>query len=344
MKKILFVLLLAVMCVAAAAKTIASDDKAILIEGALHVSFSDAKACIERIDPALFGPKDFRVSHSVSMAPSGVRIRFRTDSPQIRLNFERRPEGKWRESTWYYGVYCDGVFLADIPGGNPIIEAPSEGMHEYRIVLPIMNPELFCGITIDDAARLKPARKQRKSVYFAIGDSITHGTGQTEHGSQISWPFIVAENHGYELYNLAVGASQISPAIAQELKGRKADVITIMWGFNDWNATKGNMQEVVTRYRELLENLLQVQPKAKIYCVMYGETKVEEGKPGYGCTLPQLREALMALAREFASSPRGRRIHVIDGTHFITADGLADSCHMNNSGAAEFGSRVSAEL
>ena len=329
-------------CCAQRIDNVPADHPCIRIEGARHIDFADGKATIERIDPALFGPKDFRISYPVAMAPSGARILFRTDSPEIRLLFERRPEGKWRESTWYYGVYCDGEFLGDVPGKDPVIKAPSKGMHEYRVVLPIMNPEIFCGISFDGKARIKAARTQSRPVYFAIGDSITHGTGQTDHGSQISWPFIVAEEHGYDLYNLAVGASQISPGIVEELKDIKASVITIMWGYNDWNGTKGDLEEISDRYTKLLEGLVEVQPDAEIYCVMYGVTKNEAGKENYGCTLQEVRDAETAIAGRFAAE--GYKVHAIDGLHFITEEGLADACHFNNAGARDFGTSVSAAL
>ena len=331
-------------CCAQRIENVPADHPFIRIEGARHITFRDGHAQIDRIDTALFGPKDFRISPSVAATTSGVRIYFRTDSPHIIPLFERRPDTKWRESTWFYGIYCDGEFIGDISGKNPVIEAPSPGMHEYSLVLPIMNAEYFCGLKLDAGARLKPSREEKGLIYFAIGDSISHGTGQTGHSSRISYPFIVAENHGFRLYNLAVGASQITPAIVEELGGVKASVITILWGYNDWNATKGDLAEISDRYTKLLEGLLEVQPEADIYCIMYGITKNEEPKENYGCTLAEVRAAETEIARRFAATASGSHIKVIDGFPFITLEGLADGCHFKNEGAAIFGEQVSKQI
>lgn len=317
-----------------------AESKALTIEGIRHIGYTFGVARLDRIDNSRFKDSDFRIAKDVANTQTGARLTFRTDSPKIKILCKVREDGRLRESTFYFGVYCDGKFIGDIPGADPVITSPTEGMHEYTVVFPIMHAVDFCGIKVGTNSHTKKAKAQHRPVYVAIGDSITHGTGQTGHGSQISWPFIVAQNHGWDFYNLAVGGSKITPKIANELEGMKVDVITVMWGFNDWNQTKGDLAEISQRYSDLLDSLTTVQPKAEIWCIL-PSTARNEIRSGYNGSLPDVREAERAVIEKFMNTRKGKHIHIIEGNACSTTDDLADGVHFSNDGAARFGEAIS---
>lgn len=322
------------------AKEIASDAKAISIEGVLHVDNVFGVARMDRIDGSRFSDPDFRMAKDVANTQTGVRVTFRTNSPKTKIICKEREDGRKRETTYYFGVYCDGRFIGDIPGTDPVITAPRSGMHDYTVVFPIMYSVDFCGIRVGTYSSTRKARTSFKPVYVAIGDSITHGTGQVQHGSQISYPYIIAENHGWNLYNLAVGGSKITPKVACELEDIKVDVITIMWGYNDWNQTKGDLQEISRRYHDLLENLTAVQPRAEIWCIL-PSTARNEVKPGYSGSLPDVREAERTVIEEFMKTRAGKHLHIIEGNAHSTGNDLVDGVHFSNEGAGRFAEAIS---
>ena len=278
------------------------------------------------------------IAENRARTQTGIRIIFKTDSRVIKPKFTRREGTLDRVVNNYYGVYCNGKFVKDYPGTDLVIESPG-GVNEWMLVLPIMYGVNFNGIEIDEGAQFfeLPARES-KPIYIAIGDSITHGAGLKGCSSVLSYPYVLAEENGYYLYNVAVGGSQISPGLAYEFKDIQADYITVMWGYNDWNALKGNLTEIKARYMALLENLLATQKKAKIYCILPTVAADENGAADYASNLQGVRDA----EREVILSLNHSRLIIIDGKSLTDVSGLNGQVHFNNEGSVRFGKKLAA--
>lgn len=342
MKKYIFLaVLLAGGIMAQAQQKIAPDSANIRIDGAMFVKYEDGKAVINRHSDGLWGKENVRIAPVKAATQSGVRIVFRTDSKSVQLLFSDRADAERRGATNFYGIFENGEFVRNAPGAELTLTASKEGAVEWEIALPIMYGVDFQGLIIDDGAKMFETKQTTQPVYVAIGDSITHGAGQTQAGSQVSYPYVLALENGYYLYNLAVGGSQISPAIAEELTGIKADVITVMWGFNDWNATGGDIPEITERYTELLAALRRVQPAAAIWCILPSTAKDESGTGGRrgNADKPPLG-AVRDAERQVAETMReagDKNIFIIEGDKISAVEDLNGSVHFTNEGSQRFG-------
>lgn len=318
---------------------IAPDNRNIVIEGARHIKYTDGKAVINRFSDEMWGREDLNnfVPKKAS-TQTCVRVIFKTDSRIVKPVFTEREDADLRNMTNFYGVYKNGAFVGDFSGKELVLESDG-GVTEWEIVLPIYYGVDFGGLVVDDGARLYKVKRPKRPVYFAIGDSITHGAGQDRCGSNGSYAYTVASENGYDIYNLAVGGSQISPAIAGELKGIKADIITVLWGYNDWNGLKGDINEISRRYRALITALRKVQPKARIYCIMPTTSANEsgtEGKRAPGRPLDDVRDAERGIVQSFIDNG-DRNLFIIEGNALSAVEDLKGAVHFNNDGAKKFG-------
>ncbi len=347
-KYLLSILLLVSGMAVSGASKIAPNEKKIVIEGAMHLKYEEGKMQINRFSDELWSREDLNnFSKSKALTQSGVRIIFRTDSKTVKPVFSDREGADLRKPTNYYGIYKNGEFIGNMKGDSLILESPEGGIVEWEIVLPIYYGVNFEGLILDDGAKLFDVKREKRPVLVAIGDSITHGAGQTKCGSNGSYPFVLAQTNGYDLYNLAVGGSQISPAVAGELTEVKADIITVLWGFNDWNGTRGDIEEITRRYTALLSELRKVQPDARIYCILPTTAADESGKNGKkgkipGRPLSDVRDAERQVV-EAAMAKGDRNLFIIEGNKLSSTQDLLGNVHFNNKGAARFGKTL-AEL
>lgn len=344
MKYLLSILLLLGSLIARGETKITPDDKRIVIEGALHLSCADGRMTIDRFSGELWErPELNNFSRPKALTQSGVRICFRTDSPTVKPLFRDREGADLRKQTNFYGVYRNGEFVGAMPGEELVLKSDGKGTVEWEIVLPIYYGVDFEGLILDDGAKLFNVKRGKHPVYVAIGDSITHGAGQSKCGSEGSYPFILASANGYLLYNLAVGGSQISPAVAQELTGIRADIITVLWGFNDWNGgTRGDIAEIARRYERLLTELRRVQPDARIYCILPTTAADESGTRGKrapGKPLGEVREAERRIVENAIAQGDGK-LFLVEGNKLSAVEDLKGNVHFNNDGAKRFGTAL----
>jgi lysophospholipase L1-like esterase len=171
----------------------------------------------------------------------------------------------------------------------------------------------------------------------AIGNSITQGTGQQ--ASYQTYPFILAQKKGWTLYNLAVGGSKISWPVARLLQGKKVDVITILWGYNDWNAGFLPDKQIKNNYTKLLKGLLKAQPQARIYCILPTYTNRTTAKKGTA-TIDGIRQAEAAVVKSFQKKGY-HNLFVVDGSkisdsNFLKPKGSKDVVHFTPEGAKKF--------
>jgi lysophospholipase L1-like esterase len=334
MKYILSVLLLISSITVWGGQRISPDNKNIVIEGAMYLKYEKDKIILNRHSDQLWENENVYIAQKNARTQSGIRIILKTNSKTVKLLFSNREDAQLRNVTNFYGIYRNGEFFG-VVSGDDLTLTSSGDITEWEIALPIFYGVDFAGIVIDDDAKLFEVKRSKSPVYVAIGNSITHGAGQKRCGSEGSYPYVLAQKKGYYLYNLAVGGSRISPAIAQEMKGIKADVITIMWGFNDWNATKGDIEEIIRRYSKLLTEVRKYQPDARIYCILPSTAKNENGNDSMP-PLSTVRDAERQLVESFQK--RGdKKLCIIDGSKISSVDDLEGNVHFTNKGALHFG-------
>jgi len=190
----------------------------------------------------------------------------------------------------------------------------------------------FLGVDIDQDAEYKACKDENKPVYVAIGNSITHGTGQKA-GYQTYGYHLAAMKH-WDFYNVAVGGSKISWPVGEMLKDKTIDYITILWGYNDWNAGFDPEKNIYPKYAKLLKLLTKHHPEAKIYCILPTATKATAPKKGTH-RLDEIRKAEKKAAEDFIKKGN-QNIFVIDGQSISDTTFLNDKVHFTIEGAEKF--------
>lgn len=318
---------------------IAPDDRKIVVEGARHISCTDGKMTINRFSDEMWDREDLNnFAQKKANTQSGVRIVFKTDSRTVKPVFTDRTDADLRAVTNFYGIYKNGVFTGNVKGDELVLTSDGS-ITEWEIVLPIFYGVDFGGLVLDKGAKLYKVERSDRPVYAAIGDSITHGAGQSQCGSNGSYPGVLADINGYLLCNFAVGGSQISPAIAGELEGLNVDIITVLWGYNDWNGLKGDINEISRRYTKLISELRRVQPEARIYFIMPTICTNEDGTSGKrapGCPLDDVRNAERSIVQA-AIDAGDTNMFIIEGKEITSTDLLKGGVHFTNEGAKHVG-------
>jgi peptidoglycan/xylan/chitin deacetylase (PgdA/CDA1 family) len=142
---------------------------------------------------------------------TGVILSFKTSSPKVKLSFKVL-EGDNRGPV--FGIFQDKKFMKAVKFGRQDgpelkfeVESAKPGEKVlYEITLPNWSNVAFMGLELEKGYKLIEMQSEKKPVYVAYGNSITHGTGQV--GTFQTYPFIVSRNMDWDLYNVAVGGGK----------------------------------------------------------------------------------------------------------------------------------------
>lgn len=276
---------------------------------------------------------------------TGVVIRFTTTSAKVTARFRVLP-GENRGSR--FGIRQNGRLITEKSfsktESNPALEILSEAPGTavtYEILMPIFSNCGLTGLDVSDSTLIaNPVRT--RPVYAAIGDSITHGTGQT--ATAETYPWLLSNRMGWTLNNLAVGGARVSPSVGNDLKGRKIDVITIMLGFNDWNIVN-DPAVYRANYSALLEHIRMHQADATIFCITpLPSSRTKSPGANVVTSLEPYREVVRRLV-ESRISTGDRRLHLIEGPSVATiADLSKDGTHLSVTGAAHVADSLEAAI
>ncbi len=324
------------------------DAKCITVDGALFVKKSGDKLVINRHKPEIIDMKETEAHPRNAFAQSGVSVSFATNSKNIKVMMEPRKETSLRFGI--FGIYKNGKLVdsikvlpkdADTFTGISFSN-PDGGMAEWKVLFPTYFGVHLKGLELDKGSTCKAVKKQDKPVYVAIGNSITQGTGQA--ASYQTYAYRLAEKKGWQLYNLAVGGSKISWPFALELKDKNVDVITILWGFNDWNKGYTPKGEITPRYMKLVKMLADDHPDAKIYCITPTYTNATAPKNG-SVTIDEIREAEVKAVKKLQKKGY-KNLHIINGPDIsgpenLKPKGSKDVVHFTVKGAKLFAEELS---
>ena len=273
---------------------------------------------------------------------TGVVIRFTTTSAKVTANFHALP-GENRGS--WFGIFQNGVRTAEMKidkfkgvFGLDLVSTSPGSPVTFEIVMPIFSNCALTGLDLSDSALLRNPSLNRP-IYAAIGDSITHGTGQESTLQTYAW--IVAQKMGWTLENLAVGGSRVAPPVGDDLKSQRIDVISILIGYNDWNIVN-DPAVYQANYESLLNKIRQHQPHTTILCItpLYS-SKTKPYGPGVTVNIEPYREIVRSLVR--SRTARGDdHIFLIEGLALSdSADFSKDGVHLSIPCAGRVAERLS---
>lgn len=337
------------------AKTIPLVDKNIHVSGAGYVFRSPAKLFCKRFSDSILSkrfsdsllslpPIERMFSIQTASSTSGIKIQFKTKSAKIALTFTQE-EGLKEKG--YFGIIRDGFFYREIPFNatalHQSVDITLDSLavdkeYVYEIILPSYSNFSLTRLSLDDAARLSNYQPLKKKVYISFGDSITHGRGQ-DGASYLTYPYILSQKLNMELYNLGIGGSRIAVPVAKMASDLpKADVITILIGFNDFNGANKTVERFGKEYREFLAILRNKQPGAKIFCISLLYTKKTENLVTHA-TPAEFRESLKKLITDLQKSDK--KLFFVPGEKITSPKNLrpgedTDPVHLTIKGAKLF--------
>ena len=249
------------------------DDPGLHYLGIRYVDIQPGSVSFSRFDPESLpqGKPVLGFNPDKARNTTGGVIAFQTDSPTVRLKF-RPAEGMNRGSE--FAVFMDGQFIEShkFNSKQPELDIEinnREGAKSvlWELTLPSFANTELVSFEIEKQSQLTELEGPEPKVYVAIGDSITHGTGQGS-ATHLTWPFILSRKLGYTLFNLAVGGSGVSVAAGRSLaEFDHVDLVTILIGYNDWNGEGDSAQQFQAQYRDLLKAIRASQPDVPVFCI-----------------------------------------------------------------------------
>lgn len=316
-------------------------DPALAIDGAWFSERGAGRIRFERHDPR-------RVLHphagiSAASLPytrtqAGVCLRLRSASPWLALAFAARADGGQMGLRQGFAVLCDGALLQVAEHLDLRIEAPAPGPHDYAIVLPSYAAVDLVRLALAPGHGLLPLPPDARPVYVAMGDSITNGLGQ-QSASHLSYPFLLARRFGWQLVNLGVSGARTGQALAPTVQGRRVDIVTVAFGFNDWYWSDAPLADRLAAYAALLDGLRSLQPQARIVAISPLATTTDARQ----ARAPYSLAALRAGQRRLVEDARRRgdlRLHLLDGEALSAPAMLVDGIHLSVEGAAAYAGRL----
>lgn len=318
---------------AAASQAIAPNDPALAFDGILFPRVTSQLVTFQRFDEATLASPETRFERLRAAPATGAVIRFTTASQRIRIKFAAQP-GENRGAD--FGVLRNGAFMHEEHFDKAredlsfAIQTTDATPATYEVALPSRSSVGFEGLELDDGATLLPNPERRRKAYIAIGDSITHGTGQGS-AAYKTYPFLLARAMDWELFNLAVGAGKTSPSIGAMLAGKCVGVVTILVGYNDWN-THADPATYARDYTLLLQRVRDSQPAAEIYCITATLTTNAVSRTKQPTPLETFREVVRTAVRDRVAAGDSH-LHLVEGPPLMDGADLNDAVHLNDRGS-----------
>jgi lysophospholipase L1-like esterase len=322
------------------------DNPNIYYDGILYPIITSNSVTFNRHSPAAYADPSSGIYYTpcnlTRATQSGVRIRFKTASPTIKLNFaaQTTPEGYFYNNS--STPPADGFTVS--VGGTVIntftntlsftITNPTPGTPtEFEVNLPILWSVIFTGMQLESGQTLIDAGANTKPKYAAFGTSISMGTGQNN--STQTYPYQVAKAKNWNLHSFAVAGSSIGWQLAYNIKGKQFDVISVEQGFNDWASEYLTLSlvEELELYGRFIDSLRKFQPTAKIYCIAPIATSYVNAKQRY--TLDDFRNGICNLV-DLRKTSGDKNIFCINGASISDPTMTGDGIHLNIPGAAKF--------
>ncbi len=278
-------------------------------------------------------PKVWRLS----MAPAGVRLRFRTGS--VKLGLEAAT-GTYKTApsppTALIGVdvYVDGRYHGSaLPDAEGVLKKEWElgttaAMRDVEIYLPISSPTVIKEITLDSAARLEPGKaysQERPVVYY--GSSITQGGHSSNPG--VAFPSFLGRWLDMDFVNLGFSGNGLGePALARAV----AEITAAVFVVDYWANPPPEVYEKT--FPEFIAIIRAKHPDTPIVVTgpFYNPSETFGSRMG-GYQLEK-RKLIPRLVKE-QQQAGDKNIHYVEGFDLISpdqADALSDARHPNSYG------------
>lgn len=317
-------------------QSIAPDDPRLAFGGLFFADIGSEAVYLNRFSAAALAATD----PNRALNTTGVTVRFRTNSGHIQANFIELPSFNLGDE---FGIYQDGVFDRSVTNLAVATDSRNPGSFvTYELACPSYARVAFTGLALEADAQLLPAPPTCRPRYAAFGDSITHGYGQ-DPSSYLTYPWKLAQARRWELFNLAVSGSKVTPELGAMLDSESLDVVTVLWGQNDWNY-ENDLPRFISRYQQFLTSLRASHPRLGIYCITLIAAASDVPNVNHGYTREEYRQAV----RDIVSARRAAGdmdLFALEGLNLATAADLdGDGIHLSSAGAGRLAGRLAAAI
>ncbi len=215
--------------------------------------------------------------HQKSLATSGVRLSFRTDSRSLAMKLTVT-HGSSRKyfavDLWVNGAMVDSLNNfegVEIPDDYVKLSLPlgtlekafslGDGEKQVDLYFPWSVRPVLHEISLDDGAAIEPIKPKCKLLCF--GDSITQGFDALHPSNKYTTR--LARFLDAEEINKGIGSEFFFPALAKEKDDFVPDYITVAYGTNDW--ARHTKERLSADCKSFFENLVQNYPDSKIIVI-----------------------------------------------------------------------------
>ena len=304
----------------------------LIFEGVNDVDISENKATLYRFkkEYALDEVSGYYLQKRAG-ATSGVKLRFKTNSPKIKAYFQENTSIS-DDVFWHtFDVFKNGEYQFDSQGWEIEMENPSQEMTEWSITFPSFSNAEFLKLEIINGFSLSPISKN-KPVYVAIGNSITHGMGINTYSTRLTYAYILADSLGYELYNWGIGGSKIYDGILNNFStGLEPDLVSILWGYNDVHYSGSDAylaNNSFPQYETILTTLLNDYPNACVLAIL--PTYTTNPTNTTARTIDSLKNGQLEIIQQLQESYSN--LYYLNGNDYTDDSGLNDDVHLNQTG------------
>lgn len=329
---------------------IAPNDDNLRYTGVGYLNATDTKAVFYRFTEeyatttqATFSPYVQLATNKRSPASGGITIQFKTNSSFITPKFVENTTLTQGLTTLAFAVYKNGEFFQEFISNVDnvefdIINAGGE-MAEWTITMPSYAQMEFLGMDIEKGSSLETLAPDNRPVYVAIGNSITHGIGQTNTSTHRTYAWQVAQEKDYHLYNWGIGGSKIYDGVFDNFTDLNLtpDVVSILWGYNDAAYNTAYVENTsIVYYENLVSNICTNFPDAKVVGILPTYTNSNYA----GIDFLRTNQALVLDNLVSNGTCKAENVVYFDGSTVTDASSLSDDVHMNDQGATEIAEAV----
>ncbi|MGW7056864.1 GDSL-type esterase/lipase family protein [Streptomyces sp. NPDC054887] len=243
-----------------------------------------------------------------------------------------------------FALWCDGALVTEVtgdPGRETVVRIPlPERGGRFTVYPPeSRSPEILGLRPVGGAVAPAPAQPR----WLVHGDSITEGWWSTRPAH--AWPAAAGRELGLDAVNLGhAGAGRGELAVAQQIAGLPADLLTLAFGTNCWSRTPFSAPLMYETARAFVGLVRQGHPDTPLLVLSPVLRPEAERTPNeLGATLGALRTALEEATRDLAAGGDDR-LALLPGLDVLGAEHLADGLHPNDAGHALMAGAVAAAL
>jgi len=288
-----------------------------LVQGAVSLRRRDGWVQPWRLpeDQERLFPPDDGVALKAAQA-SGVRLRFRTDTPRLGVCISLVEGGHTFDLT------RDNEIVASVrieEGEDTAwLDVPAAGPAVYELWLPQDNFVRLRHLLVEDAAELAPAADDRPR-WVTYGSSISQCTAA--HSPARIWPAVAARATDLHVTAMGFGGEcHLEPMVARTIRDLPADLITIKAPVNIYGAASlspRTLRPALIGFVQIVRERHPDIPIGILSAVCYPHGEVTENAVGF--TLPAMR-AELADAVDRLRDAGDTNLHFFDGLEVFGPD------------------------